>query len=349
MKEDIDLNYFIKLFLEQKKIIFTIIAVATTISIIYALTATKYYKSYAYILPPQTKYIQALNVVDVDGDLISLKTSPLEPVDIYTAFVMNIQSRKYQREYFFNNVVDIFDEPDETKSFEKNFHKNLHFELSAKTTSRDIRSESFLTVTYIHTNPQESASILNGYIDMVNMKTSKNFTDGINQLINNTRNSLKAEINGRRLLAKRITDDRIKRLEEAYTIAQKLGIENRVIDMANSQNVILSDDKNLLSETPLYLYGTKSLRAEIDVLANRRSYDAFIPGLRSLEQKAEGLKNISVNPFDVRAAEIDQPAYPPSIRFTPKRKIIVLMGTILGIFVAFLYLLYLMVIRRQTS
>ena len=104
MKEDIDLNYFIKLFLEKKKIIFTIIAAATTISIIYALTATKYYKSYAYILPPQTKYIQALNVVDVDGDLISQETSPLKPVDIYTAFVMNIQSRKYQREYFFNTI-----------------------------------------------------------------------------------------------------------------------------------------------------------------------------------------------------------------------------------------------------
>ena len=67
MKEDIDINYFIKLFLEQKKIIFIIVAAAVTISVIYALTATKYYKAYAYILPPQTKYVQALNVVDADG------------------------------------------------------------------------------------------------------------------------------------------------------------------------------------------------------------------------------------------------------------------------------------------
>ena len=69
MKEDIDINYFIKLFLEQKKIIFIIVAAAVTISVIYALTATKYYKAYAYILPPQTKYVQALNVVDADGDI----------------------------------------------------------------------------------------------------------------------------------------------------------------------------------------------------------------------------------------------------------------------------------------
>jgi len=346
MKENIDLNHFIKLLLEQKKVIFSIIIAAIIISVIYALSATKHYKAYAYILPPQTKYIQPLNVVDVDGDLISQKPVPLEPGDIYTAFIRNVQSRKFQREYFFNNVVNLFDEPDKDKSFENNFHKKLSFELSAKTTSRDIRSQSFLTITYIHTDRIEVASILNGYINMANKKTSKNFTDGINQSINNTRNSLITEIDGKKLLAKKITQDRIKKLEEAYVIAQKLGIQDRV-DMANSQSIILSDNKDIMSETMFYLYGTKALRAEIDVLTSRDSFDAFIPGLRYLEQKAEGLKNISVNSSNVRSAEIDQAANPPLQRFSPKRKVIVLMGTIVGGFISFLYLLYLMVIRRE--
>ena len=346
MKENIDLNDFIKLLLEQKKVIFKIIITAIIISVIYALSATKYYKAYAYILPPQAKYIEPLNVVDVDGDLISQEPTPLNPNDIYTAFIRNVQSRKFQREYFFNNIANLFDEPDQDESFENNFHKNLNFELSAKTTSRDIRSQSFLTITYIHTDPLEAASILNGYIDMADKKTSKNFTDGINQSINNTRNSLITEIDGKRFLAKRITQDRIKRLEEAYVIAQKLGIQDRV-DMTNSQNIIISDDKNIMTESQLYLYGTKSLRAEIDVLARRDSFDAFIPNLRSLEQKAEGLKNISVNSSDVRSAEIDQAANPPLHRFTPKRKIIVLMGGMIGGLISFIYLLYLMVIRRE--
>ena len=348
MKEDIDINYFIKLFLEQKKIIFIIIAAAVTISVIYALTATNYYKAYAYILPPQTKYIQALNVVDSDGDLIS-QEKPLKPVDIYNSFIRNVQSRKFQREYFFDNAVKLFDEPDKDLSFENNFHKNLSFELSSKTTSRDIRSQSFLTITYIHTDPQRAASILNEYIDMVNRKTGEDFTEGVNQLIRTSRNSLIAEIDGKRLLAKKITQDRIKRLEEAFSIAKKLNIVDRVTDSTHSQNVILSGDKNISSDTPLYLYGTKSLRAEIDVLNSRETFEAFIPGLRALEQKAEGLKNIRVNSFDVKSAQIDQPANPPTIRFTPKRKIIVLMGAILGIFISFLYLLSLMIVRREEN
>ena len=347
MKENIDINYFIQLLLAEKKTILSIISAAILISVVYALTATKYYKAHIYILPPQVKYIQPLNVIDVDGDLISGRA--VEPSDIYKDFIMKVQSRKIQREYFFNHVIDLFDESDKEKSFENNFHRNLNFELSAQTTSRDIRSQSFLTVTYIHTNPQEAASILNSYISTVNKKTAKDLTEGVNKLIQNTRNSLIAEIDGRRLLAKKLTEDRIKRLEEAFTIAQNLGIKNRTLDVTNSQNVILSDGKNIQSDAPLYLYGTKSLRAEIDVLRTRNSFDAFIPGLRSLEQKAEGLKNIQVNEFDVRTAEIDQPAHPPAMRFAPKRKLIVLMGTIVGIFISFVYLLSLMIIRREDN
>ena len=346
MKEDIDINNFIKLFLEEKRMVFIIFVAAVLMSVIYALFATKYYKAYAYILPPQTKHIQALNVVDSDGDLLSQDT-PLQPNDIYASFIRNVQSRNLQREYFFNNAVMLFDEPDKDLSFEDNFHKKLYFQLSSKTTSRDIRSQSFLTITYIHTDPHRAASILNDYIDIVNQKTAEDFTEGVNLLIRTSRNSLIAEIDGKRLLAKKITQDRIKRLEEAFSIAKKLNIVDRVTDSTNSQNVVLDGDKNISSDTPLYLYGTKSLRAEIDVLASRESFEAFIPGLRALEQKAEGLKNIRVNSFDVKAAQIDQPANPPKMRFTPKRKIIVLMGGIIGVFISFLYLLYLMIVRRE--
>lgn len=349
MQQDLDINYFIKTLVENIRTILAIIVLSVLLSIAYALTATKYYKAYIHILPPQDKYIQALNIVDANGDLIGNRTLPYIPTDIYTAFVRNVQSRKFQREYFFNEVSHLFDEADRDKSFEDNFHNALYYTLSAKTTSRDIRYQSFLTITYIHTNPQQAATILNKYIDMVDKKTSQQFTDGVNQLIDNAKVGLMAEIQARRLLAEQVTQDRIRRLEEAYTIADKLGIESRVNDIANSQNVILSQDNQVASDTPLYLYGTKSLRAEIDVLSNRESYDAFIPGLRELEQKAEGYKKISLSPNDVRAIQIDQPAYPPNVRFSPKRKVIVLMGGLLGGFTSFLYLLYLMIVRRSVS
>ena len=168
---------------------------------------------------------------------------------------MNIQSRKFQREYFFsNNINQFYNDSDLERSFEKNFHKNLSFELSAKTTSRDIRSQSFLTVSFISTDPNKAAEILNNYIEMANQKTTESIVDSVNKLILNTRSSIIAEIDGRRNLAKKITQDRIKRLEEAYLIANELGITERVSDINNSQNVILSDTKSVNAIATLFIW-----------------------------------------------------------------------------------------------
>ena len=124
-----------------------------------------------------------------------------------------------------------------------------------------------MTVSFVSEDPELAAEILNNYIKMANKKTTESIVDSVNKLILNTRASIIAEIDGRRNLAKKITQDRIKRLEEAYMIASQLNISERVSDTNNSQNVILSDDtKNLSTQSPLYLYGTKSLRAEIDIL-----------------------------------------------------------------------------------
>ena len=351
MTEELNITNFIENISKKRKPLIFIIATSIIISIIYSLVATEYYKAHAYVLPPESRYIQPLNVVDVDGDLISKDGEAIKPADVYNNFIMNIQSRKLQREFFFsNNIHKNYSESDLEKSFEKNFYKNLSFELSAKTISRDIRSQSFLTVSFVSEDPELAAEILNNYIKMANKKTTESIVDSVNKLILNTRASIIAEIDGRRNLAKKITQDRIKRLEEAYMIASQLNISERVSDTNNSQNVILSDDtKNLSTQSPLYLYGTKSLRAEIDILKKRNSFDPFIPGLRSLEQKAEGLNNLSVNISDVNSAQIDQPATTPKIRFAPKRKLIVLMGTFLGLLICFIYLISLSFIQRTNK
>jgi len=350
MDKELDFNNFIENLLKNKNKLLFIMIASILSSIIYALSATEYYKAYAYILPPQPKHIQPLNVVDADGDLISQDSTAIKPVDVYNDFIMNIQSRNFQKEFFLkNNINKYYDEDDTDKSFENNFHKNLSFKLSAQTTSRDIRSQSFLTVTFINSDPQLAASIINDYINMANKKTSENLVDSVNQLIRNTRNSIIAEIEGRRNLAKKITQDRIKQLEEAFMIAKDLGIVEREQDKNNSQNVILSESKSVSSQTPLYLYGTRSITAEIEVLKKRHIFDPFIPGLRSLEQKAEGLKNISVKYSEVKSAQIDQPATTPKIRFTPKRKLIVLMGIMFGLIISFLYLISLSFINRRNN
>ena len=86
------------------------------------------------------------------------------------------------------------------------------------------------------------------------------------KLISNKRDSIQGEVDAKIKLAKRITQDRIVQLEEALKIAEKLNIVEMQINATNQQSVIMTDD-NLLNNNPLYLYGSKALKVEIETLS----------------------------------------------------------------------------------
>ena len=202
-------------------------------------------------------------------------------------------------------------------------------------------------MSFIHNDPNQAADWLNGYIKMVSDITTKDFVDGINILIRNTKKTFESEIISKKNLAIKITQDRIVQLEEALEIASSLGITEIQSNPTNQQSVILSEDESIHSKNPIYFYGTKALSAEIAALKNRKNMNSFISGLRQLELKVQSLESISVNVADVRSAQVDQKALPPEMRHSPKRKLIVILGAILGGFIAFVYILFSFMITRD--
>ena len=182
---------------------------------------------------------------------------------------------------------------------------------------------------------------------MVDKVTSQDYADGINILIQNTKNTFKSAIVSRKNISKKITADRIIQLEEALKIAKELQIIERSTKMSNQQSVILTENENLQSKDPIYLAGTKAIQAEINALKNRTNSESFITGLRQLQQKVTSLDSIQVNAKDVRASQVDQKALPPEIRHSPKRKLIVLLGLLFGLIIAFFYLILSFIIRKE--
>ncbi len=346
MNDDINLSNLFQKIRETKKTLISIISLSILFSLIYAFTQEETFKAEAYLIPPESRYTQPLNVFLEDG--YRLTREEIEPSDIYRVFMLNLQSRKYQRKYFFDNkLYDTFDEKDYEKSFTENFHKNLNFIIESKITSRDFREQQFLTVSFIHNNPTQAAEWLNNYIKMVSKITARDFVDGINILIKNTKKTFESEITSKKNLALKITQDRIIQLEEALDIAMKLNIIDRDVGSSNQQSVVISEDESVHLRSPIYLYGVNALKAEISALKNRKNKDSFINGLRQLEQKVKSLESIRVNVSDVKATQIDQKAIPPEVRHSPKRKLIVLLGTLFGFVIAFFYILFSFIIRRN--
>ena len=344
---DQNIDNFLDLIVDKRKIIISIIAISILASFLYAISAIPLYKTSIYIIPPQEKDVNALNIKGKDGKSLTTD-SQIKSNEVYNIFMVNAQSRKYQRDFFFKNKLYLeFTNDDHEKSFE-DFHSNISFALQSKVLSRDVREEKFLTVSFMHYDSTQAAKILNSYIDTVIKKTSDEFINGANKLISNKRDSIQGEVDAKINLARRITQDRIVQLEEALKIAIKLNIVEMQINATNQQSVIMSDD-NLLNNNPLYLYGSKALRVEIQTLSERKSEDSFVPGLRALQQQVDALNIIKVESNAVKAAQVDQKALPTSDRHSPKRKLIVFLGAVLGGFFSLLYIFVITTFYRRKS
>lgn len=160
-------------------------------------------------------------------------------------------------------------------------------------------------------------------------------------------------------------DTEIK-LTEARDVAKKLGMVESTAVTAENDSKNLPELMINLDNMPLYTRGVNALAAEINAINIRKDDDAFMSGLRTLEHDLEllnenpriiALKNReSDDPFiselrgiqeeinrlqflddrimndtSIKAAVIDQYANVPDSRISPKRKLIVIIGFLIGL------------------
>lgn len=161
------------------------------------------------------------------------------------------------------------------------------------------------------------------------------------------------------------TKDKIATLSESLKIAETLGIEQPTL-MASTKSINSPELTVNLQEMPAYTRGTNALTAELEAVKERENKEAFIAGLRDAERDLEllrknpviislenrksddpyidNLRNLEssyehtvdlikqvVSDTSVRAAIIEQYAIVPDIRVSPNRKLIVLVGLLIGL------------------
>ena len=101
MSDEINLTSIFNKIIEEKKTMLSIIFAGFILSLIYSLSAEESYKATAHLIPPENKYTQTLNVFLEDG--YRLSREEITPSTVFRSLMLNLQSRKYQRKYFFDN------------------------------------------------------------------------------------------------------------------------------------------------------------------------------------------------------------------------------------------------------
>ena len=193
-------------------------------------------------------------------------------------------------------------------------------------------------------DPEFAAKLVNNYISFFDFETIKALVSAGRNSIASQIRDIKYTISSKREMAKIRRLDQIVNIEESANTALLLGIKDRV----DTTNVVQNNQLNITTtSTPLYYRGFRALNAEIEFLKNRKSDDPFISGLRDLQEQLALLRSIKIEEEGQHAVTIDQAAYPPKNRIKPNRRLIVSLGTVVGLFLGIFLVFFVSFVQKQ--
>jgi len=276
--------------------------------------------------------MQNLNMQNLNMQNLNMQN--YTPKDVFDTAVGNLKSISLQRQYFEKHQMIGVLMGDGTRDVgvEKAFQKQFH----AHVIVTEGEKPPFVVVAMEGKDAGLTAEWVNGLVALAEQQTVRNLLRNIEERIALSKKTIQENIAGKRKLALQRRMDQINRLDEALTIAKALHVEgNHGLTVRAGANAVSVST----GELPLYMKGARALQAEINALRQRKNDDAFIEGLRDLQERLARLEAIHVNPDAIRVLRVDQQALPPDHHIKPKRMLIVLLalfgGLIFGIFAAF--------------
>ena len=339
--DEIDLFELAQNLWKQKLLISVVTLAVTALAAGYAFLSTPVYESKSSILPPRTADIAGYNLGRSE-----LGFSNLTVKKVYSIFTQNLRSEGLRRE-FFEQVYLSGETGSQGVKSKDQFRESLNNKLSIANPDLRNNPERF-AVTLQSADRQQAAQLVNLYVDLAAKKTHKDIADIVSADVSMRAKSIQARIIMLREGARKNREDRILRLSEELEMAEELGLQASQIKASR-----ISSDGELeqfVDSNLMYMRGTKVIRAELDILKNRKNDDPFIAGLRELENQLDFLAKVSVSPDGVAVFTLDSAAEVSETPIKPKKALIlalgVVLGGMLGIFIA---LIRSMLAKRRES
>jgi len=317
----------------RKWFIIVLTVVAALGSIVYTLQLQRIYKVEALLLPPKAKDVQLLDVIGIIERNRENKPTGISVSDaVFGKFKKNLNSLNLHKKFILENGLLELLAPDRTIETR---NEDIYIGFAEK-----IRLEEKRGITYLSMELPDAelgTKWINDLIEFFDKETVDILVEELKNSIANKVSDVEYIIASKREMAKKRREDLIIQYEEAASIAQKLGVMDRV----DSTNIVQNNQLNITtSNIPLYFRGFKALTTEILILKSRESDDPFISGLRDLQERLTLLRSIKLDKEKMRAIHVDQVAYPPEFPIKPNRRLIVSVATLVGFFSG-IFLVYL--------
>lgn len=241
--------------------------------------------------------------------------------DVYQAFLHQLQSVRVRRDFF--EKIYLPAHADATTNSAKDLlWSQLNQELTIPTPGSPQSATSVEKITLQGKDPNKIAEGLNQYIEMVNQAGRQELANYLEQLRQTHIRDIDIQIEGLRTVtaAKRINT--LSQLSDALKLAEA----THIVTPLSAGNLVAS------YEGPtLFLRGSEALRTEIDLLKTRTNDDPYIAELPDLLYARSLLEKLDIDPTRLTVAIIDQAAVPPGYPISPRKKLTIILGIVLGL------------------
>lgn len=327
--DEIDLFELAQSIWKQKLLISCVMLVFLALSASYAFLSAPVYESKSTILPPRSADIAGYNLGRAEAGLTEFTAA-----SVYSIFTGNLRSEGLRRD-FFEQVYLPAETTGQGAKAKEQLWEGFNSKLSV--TNPDVKnSPERFDVKVQSADSRRAAELVNAYVEWVSNKTRQDIADTVAIEFSGRVRSIQSRIAVLRESAKNLREDQIVRLNEALKVADKVGLQASQI-----RAVIISSDDGLeqfVGGNLMYLRGAKAIRAELEVLQDRKSDDPFTVGLRKLENKLGVLARVSASQSGVSVLTIDRVAGVAETPIKPKKTLILVLGLVfggmLGIFIA---------------
>lgn len=330
--EDIDLLELVLLLWEQKHLIFAIAALLGGAALVYAYLSSPIYEAKASVLPPRLSEISAYNLGRVEAGLEGFKVA-----DVYAVFTRNLSSQALRQRFF--DEVYLPSQGEETATVSRDALWNRFNQVLVVSNPQPKLRPDYFEVVGRLDNPQQVAEWVNRYIAMASEQSTQTMQQNVLSEIDTRVQAIQKRIDVLRAAALTQREDQMIRLREALVIADAAGIQSPIIaPTAVTVRLVKNSETIRTDDGLLYMRGSKAIKAELEVLSQRKSDDPFIGELYGLQTQLAFLKSIDVKPDNVAVFTLDRVAEAPEQPANMRKSLIVMIGIgaggVLGVFAA---------------
>lgn len=326
---EVDLRVLMVALWRQRLVVVGAVILTTAIAAAYAFLSTPIYEAKVVVVPPTQNDVVNYNY----GRTAENELAPFSVKDVYGVFLRNLQAESLRREFFNKVYLPSLSKSERKKSLEtlySDFTKVLTVALAGKD------NPDRYAVTAKDEHPDQAVILIGKYIGRASELAKKEMIKNISSEADVLARNLQQQIVSIREVGLKAREDSITKLREALVVAEAIGLEKPPIVSGNTEVKVAGS----LDEQPLYMRGTKALKAEIENLETRKSDDPFINKLRVLQTKSKFYTDLESNIRNVEVFRMDGQVELPDSPVQPKKALVLVLGVLLGLMLGIVIALF---------